>query len=549
MRRSLLAFVSGALLLVVGPGMLPAHAQSPTSAVQIRDVDSSAYPILTLTVAVAGSKAAASPGNFLITEDGKPAPTPAIRPFSSAGQAINVVLLIDTSGSMQGSPLTSAVAAARQFLDGATSDVSIGLVTFADTPTVVQPITDQKSDVAQGLSGLRASGETSLYDGVIAATKLFAGPSQRNIILLSDGGDTKSTSSLAQAVAAAKRSNAAIFSIGLKTSETDVGALKRLANSTKGQYVPAAEADLSKIYQGILTTLTQQYLLTYQSTIARGGTGTIAVTTAQGTDTIEFKAPAAVVPSPTVSVIPPPKATVFASDWVLTIVLGLTFLAAFVLVLLALAPSLRVRREREIGRRVGTVVTQPSDTAREQGLSAWLPTLVAAGNRLANAGGWTLAIEQRLEQAGLSLTAGEVVVGCFIFAVLGGVVGGFFFRSVILAPVFAVIGGVGPFGYLDYAKRRRLKKLQGQLPDILMILASSLRAGHSFLQALDSVSKEAGDPGGKEFARVVAEIRLGRPMEEAMNALADRVGSEDFAWAILAVNIQRQVGGNLAEIL
>jgi tight adherence protein B len=84
---------------------------------------------------------------------------------------------------------------------------------------------------------------------------------------------------------------------------------------------------------------------------------------------------------------------------------------------------------------------------------------------------------------------------------------------------------------------------------VLSILASSLRAGHSFLQALDTVAKEVGDPGGPEFGRVVAEIRLGRPFEEAMNALAERVGTEEFKWAILAINVQREVGGNLAEIL
>ena len=83
----------------------------------------------------------------------------------------------------------------------------------------------------------------------------------------------------------------------------------------------------------------------------------------------------------------------------------------------------------------------------------------------------------------------------------------------------------------------------------MTILASSLRAGHSFFQALDMVSKEIGEPAGPEFQRVVAEVRLGRPVDDALNAMAERVGSDDFQWAVLAVNIQREVGGNLAEIL
>ena len=96
---------------------------------------------------------------------------------------------------------------------------------------------------------------------------------------------------------------------------------------------------------------------------------------------------------------------------------------------------------------------------------------------------------------------------------------------------------------------RRTTRLQGQLADVVNILASSLRAGHSFFQALDMVSKEIGEPAGPEFQRVVAEIRLGRPVDQALNAMAERVGSEDFKWAVLAVNVQREVGGNLAEIL
>jgi tight adherence protein B len=88
-----------------------------------------------------------------------------------------------------------------------------------------------------------------------------------------------------------------------------------------------------------------------------------------------------------------------------------------------------------------------------------------------------------------------------------------------------------------------------QLADVLSILASSLRAGHSFLQALDQVANEIKDPSAAEFHRVVSEIRLGRSVDDAMIEMADRIGSEDMRWAVMAVNIQRQVGGNLAEVL
>ena len=102
---------------------------------------------------------------------------------------------------------------------------------------------------------------------------------------------------------------------------------------------------------------------------------------------------------------------------------------------------------------------------------------------------------------------------------------------------------------LIHALRKRTERMREQLPDVLTIMASSLRAGHSFMQALDTVAREIPQPAATEFQRVVAEIRLGRSTDDALEALSERVGSSDFKWAVLAVNIQREVGGNLAEIL
>jgi tight adherence protein B len=102
---------------------------------------------------------------------------------------------------------------------------------------------------------------------------------------------------------------------------------------------------------------------------------------------------------------------------------------------------------------------------------------------------------------------------------------------------------------LRMSLRKRTEKMREQLPDVLTIMASSLRAGHSFMQALDTTAREIAQPAATEFQRVVSEIRLGRPTDDALEALAVRVGSPDFRWAVLAVNIQREVGGNLAEIL
>jgi tight adherence protein B len=134
-------------------------------------------------------------------------------------------------------------------------------------------------------------------------------------------------------------------------------------------------------------------------------------------------------------------------------------------------------------------------------------------------------------------------------SVISGFVGVATFNTWVFGLIFAGLGAVAPWFLLQRQLGKRADKLREQLPDVLTILASSLRAGHSFLQALDTVSKEIPEPAAAEFIRVVAEVRLGRPIEDALGAMADRIGSEDFKWAVLAVNIQREVGGNLAEIL
>ena len=96
---------------------------------------------------------------------------------------------------------------------------------------------------------------------------------------------------------------------------------------------------------------------------------------------------------------------------------------------------------------------------------------------------------------------------------------------------------------------KREAQFLAQLPDTLQLLSGSLQAGYGFMQAIDTVAKEASPPASNEFSRVLAEARLGMPVDEALNAMADRVGGEDFRWVVLAINIQRQVGGNLAALL
>ena len=228
-------------------------------------------------------------------------------------------------------------------------------------------------------------------------------------------------------------------------------------------------------------------------------------------------------------------------------------LVAGLLAWFLLGNAARMKKDRQVEARMRAVMqpgAQPQSAAAIEPGSGWIPPTfrTSAGgspSRGASARSWT----PQLEAAGVGLRAGEFVVISVGSALVVGLVGAALLRSPFLALGLAVVGAFIPRALLGRALGKRETKLREQLPDVLTIMAASLRAGHSFLQALDTVAKEVAQPAAAEFQRVVAEVRLGRPAEDALEALSERVGSDDFKWAVLAVNIQREVGGNLAEIL
>jgi tight adherence protein B len=159
-----------------------------------------------------------------------------------------------------------------------------------------------------------------------------------------------------------------------------------------------------------------------------------------------------------------------------------------------------------------------------------------------------------LARADLQLTVAEFYLVKLAAAGLG-VLGGLYLGRASLAAMFAsaLVGAVLfsflPNIYLGMRSKRRIAAFNNQLGDTITMMANALRGGYSFLQTLDMVAKEAPYPVNVEFRRVVQEVGLGRSTEEALSNLQRRVPSEDLDLLITAVNIQMEVGGNLAQIL
>jgi tight adherence protein B len=195
-------------------------------------------------------------------------------------------------------------------------------------------------------------------------------------------------------------------------------------------------------------------------------------------------------------------------------------------------------------------------------LSRLDPTATPAPGRLASAAADTAALAERvlhrmgrapqlatvLETAGMQVRPADVVVitgGAAVGAgALGALMGGPW-----LGLLFAAAAPMGTVLVIGGRRRRRQKAFTEQLDDSLQLMASSLRAGHSVLRALDAVSRDTEAPTSVEFSRVVNETRVGRDVNVALAEVAERTASEDFAWVVQAIAIHREVGGNLAEVL
>ncbi len=158
-------------------------------------------------------------------------------------------------------------------------------------------------------------------------------------------------------------------------------------------------------------------------------------------------------------------------------------------------------------------------------------------------------IRSQLRKADLKLTVSEYLIMHLVVAALLGLVAYILRQNFALAGVGVIGGFFVPRIYVSLRQRRRLKQFEGQIGDILNLWVNSLRAGYSVPQAMEAVAREAPDPAASEFKRVVAEISIGIPFETALRNMLARIESEDLDLVFTAVNIQREVGGNLAEIL
>jgi tight adherence protein B len=151
------------------------------------------------------------------------------------------------------------------------------------------------------------------------------------------------------------------------------------------------------------------------------------------------------------------------------------------------------------------------------------------------------------ERSGATAPTGKIVTVTSASAAVPGIAGAVAFSAMIGLPLL-IAGGLAPILVLRYRGSRRQRQFDAQLPELLGVWASALRAGRSFAQALDTLVEEACEPAHAEFRRAQHQVRLGVPVEQALDDMSKRLGSESFELVVLTTDVQRRIGGNIAEI-
>jgi tight adherence protein B len=199
-----------------------------------------------------------------------------------------------------------------------------------------------------------------------------------------------------------------------------------------------------------------------------------------------------------------------------------------------------------IEERLGITTAEKAAQAAEV---AQGKTLTDALNRALASRGVGANLATQLARANLKFTVGEFFALTVILVIGFGLAAYILRRDLIITAVACLAGFFGPWIYVTLLRGRRLRAFNDQLGDTINLMVNGIRAGYSVMQAMEAVAEEMGPPISIEFGRVVREVQLGITLEQALDNMLRRITSDDLDMMITAIKVQREVGGNLAEVL
>jgi tight adherence protein B len=557
MRRGHLARSLLGLVAVVGlllPGI--ATAASP----RIAEAGNAGFPDRAYVLTMPGTRPLDA-SSVHVFENGNPIQDVTVVPPQAASKGgFGVVLVVDTSLSMQGKPITAAVAAARAFADQRTPNEALGFLTFNQGVRIaLAPTTDAKAISAALASTPRLAFGTHIFDaadraiGLLRQAKVTVG----SVILLSDGANTGRrlqplrgaperglpADPLATLEAHAHAAHVRIFTVGLSSSEFRPATLRAVARGTGAAYAEASSpAALKQIYRALSQRLGHEYLLQYRSLAGPAVRVRVRIEVAgvPSAALAAYRTPALPVGS-----LRPFHRSPFDRFWASPAAPGVVSLCVGLLVVLVMLRVIRSRRSSLRVRMASFVSIRQRAKVQEETMQRLSQGLAAVERALARTSWWG-GFKEELEIAEVATPPAQIVVGTAVATVILGVLLG------LLFPVLALLALSVPFGVRSTLKRKlavRRGRFAEQLPDSMTILASALRAGHNFIGALTVMVDECDEPARSEFKRALADERLAVPVEDTLVKVAGRMASGDLEQIALVAALQRQTGGNTAEVL
>jgi tight adherence protein B len=547
-----IAVMAGVLTVApVGVGASP--VVSPVS-VEIIDIGIEDHPQIDLTVTVTGLvDLAAVADDVVVTEDGQSLDVVSVAPATSAG--MQVILLIDGSGSMSGAPIEAARTAAHGFVDGLPAEVEVGVIGFGSLPELLQRPTLDRAAVNEAIDRLDADGETALHDSVRYAVRHFSDDAVvRRLVLLSDGGDTVSITTLDDAIRATQ--DVTVDVIELVTNESNRASLDGLATDDVVRSV-SDPALLSTLYDEVAASFSQQLVVTATS-VSEGPTRVgVSIETSSGPVTSEARvrlpvanAPSSTVPASTTTVMASPAesvpevgataAAVSESDSGARRFIGAALVVAALALLIISLRSGPTRAELVSSRLQASTITLAATPAR----STWRDSVAGVLERRDR----LEQIESALRRAGMGTSPAELVATTVVVMVVVALVLGLLLHPLVGLLAAAVV----PLVVKSHVNRKIAKRREQfveQLPDVLQLIQSMLTSGFGLLQALKATSEQVAEPARSCFAQAMFAARSGRDISEALRDVADEMQSSDFDWVVTAIEINREIGGDLSTIL
>jgi tight adherence protein B len=530
--------------LLLGLGFVIAGGAAGAGGLQLTEAGGAKFPERAFVLSLPSSRSLTVDG-ISITENGQQVVDPTLTPASATGgTAFGAVLVVDSSDSMQGRPIAAAMSAARAFAARKNPKERLALVTFNGAPKVVLPFTTASDKITAALAQTPAvSYGTHIFDAVAQAETLLRGSKvdAGTIVVLSDGADTGSTAKLADVAAAARADHVRIYAIGLHSPHFDPSTLTALAAQGGGEYTLAKSTqDLAPLFDQLGARLASEYLLQYKSLAGPKTPVRVAVKVGKlGTAAAAYQTPALPV-----AALPPAYHESIASRFwtspIVMVVLALLTASIVAVVLIGAAQP----KHSGLPRRMAEFVSVPGLQSHERRPTASVP--LPEGQDDAPSGLFA-RLDETLEIAQIKTTAVPLLIGTIV-----GTAFLFLLLDLGFGAWWALLAFLVPLVVREYVIRklaRRRKQFAEQLPDALQVISAALRSGQSFAGALAVVVESAADPMKSEMQHVVAEEALGVPLDKAVAVVVKRMDSKDLEQVALVAQLQREAGGNAAEVV